>query len=216
MGVAWLALVTVFPCFGSVGQETVDGILAVVNQDVITLTDFRIVMTFGLYRRDAQTDSMDSPREVLDRLIDQKLILGMTNPDFTVHENELEAKYQSLVDALGLDALRREMTFFDLNREGLYAYIRDAILFNRVLEQRFQLAVTVGLREIEAYYNQTYVPQRRAEGSVPQPMVEILPQLEAAVKAEGARSLIQEWARNLRKEANIQVFTDRFPQFFQR
>lgn len=78
------------------------------------------------------------------------------------------------------------------------------------------MAVMVGLREIEAYYNQTYVPQRRAEGTVPQPMVEILPQLEAALKAEGTRSLIQEWARNLRKEANVQVFTDRFPQFFRR
>jgi len=216
MATAWLVLVSVFPCFGSVRQETVDGILAVVNQDVITLTDFRIVMTFGLYRRDNQADSVGSPHEVLDRLIDQKLILAMTNPDFTVHENELETKYQSLVEAGGLDALQRDLTLFDLSREGLNAYIRDAILCERVLEQRFQMAVLVGLREIEAYYNQTYVPQRRAEGTVPQPMVEILPQLEAAVRAEGSRSLIQEWARNLRKEANVQVFTDRFPQFFRR
>ncbi len=211
-----IAMVTVLSCSGGARQEMVDGILAVVNQDVITLTDFRIVMTFGLYRRDTQADATVSPHEVLDRLIDQKLILGMTNPDFTVHENELEAKYQSLVDAVGLDAIRRELAFFDLTREGLYAYIRDAILFDRVLEQRFQMAVSVGLREIEAYYNQTYLPQQRAEGRVPQPMVEILPRLEAAVKAEGTRSLIREWARNLRQEANIQVFADRFPRFFQR
>ena len=34
----------------SPGQQTVDGILAVVDREVITLTDFRIAQAFGLYQ----------------------------------------------------------------------------------------------------------------------------------------------------------------------
>ena len=195
-------------------EVAVDGIVAVVNQEVITLTDFRIVHEFGINRSDREDRSGLSSRDVLEGLIEQKLIILITNADINVPVIELERLYQQLSDSLGTALFQRKMVEFDLKREELSVYLGEMIASRRVLEQRFQMAVTVSLREIEAYYNETYVPEQTAGGLEPEPMVEILDQLETAVKSEGTRVLIGEWVRNLRKEADIQVFAENYPQYF--
>lgn len=200
---------------GPLGGQAVDGILAVVDQEVITLTDFRIARTFGLYHRFLQ-DSEDSPsaQEILDRLIDQKLIIRMTNPDITIHRNEQEDVIQRISDEQGIETFRRNMAVFDLDRDELSGYIREFVAFQRILDQRFQLAVTLSLRQIETYYTETYLPQKKAQGEEPEPMLEILDDLESSLRARETRRLIQEWVRNLRRQAEIKVFADAYPAYF--
>jgi len=200
----------------SAQEEAVDGVVAVVNNDVITLTDFRIVQGFGMYVSDPGSGAHPSAWEVLDRLIEQKLIVWVANPDLNVPIPELEGWYERLSAALGAESFQQRMEEFDLTRDEFYVYLGEMIVSRRVLEQRFQMAVTVSLREIEAYYNKTYVPQQAARGLEPEPMVEILDKLETAVKSEGTRVLIGEWVRNLRKEADIDVFAENYPQYFER
>ena len=211
---AWM-LGVVLAAASSPGQQTVDGILAVVDREVITLTDFRIAQAFGLYHRFLQnSETIPSSLEILDRLIDQKLIIRMTNPDITVHRNELDDVIQRLSDEMGIDTFRRNMGIFDLERSELSEYVREFVAFQRILDQRFQLAVTVSLRQIESYYADTYLPQMKNRGEEPQPMLEILDDLESSLRSQETRRLIQEWARNLRRQAEIQVFIDAYPEYF--
>ncbi len=202
----------------SVGSQevAVDGIVAVVNEEVITLTDFRIVHEVGIKRSDREDRSELSSRDVLEGLIEQKLIILITNADINVPVIELERLYQQLSDSLGIELFQQKMAEFDLTREELYVYLGEMIASRLILAQRFQLTVSVTLREIEEYYEQTYVPEQRNKGQEPQPMVEILDMLEAEVKSEETRLLSAEWVRNLRKEADIQVFAENYPQYFER
>lgn len=197
-------------------EEAVDGIVAVVNTDVITLTDFRIVQGFGLVASDLDGAGNLSAWEILDRLIEQKLVVWVADPDLNVPVPELEAWYERLSGTIGAEAFQQRMEEFDLTRDEFYVYLAEMIASRGVLEQRFQMAVTVSLREIEAYYNETYVPEQTARGLEPEPMVEILDKLETAVKSDGTRVLISEWVRNLRKEADIDVFAENYPQYFER
>ncbi len=202
----------------SVGSQevAVDGIVAVVNEEVITLTDFRIVHEFGIKRSDREDRSELSSRDVLEGLIEQKLIILITNADINVPVIELERLYQQLSDSLGIELFQQKMAEFDLTREELYVYLGEMIASRLILAQRFQLTVSVTLREIEEYYEQTYVPEQRNKGQEPQPMVEILDMLEAEVKSEETRLLSAEWVRNLRKEADIQVFAENYPHYFEK
>jgi len=197
-------------------EEAVDGIVAVVNNDVITLTDFRIAQGFGFYSSEGDSGEQLSAWEILDRLIEQKLIVWVADPDLNVPVPELEVWYERLSGTVGAEAFQRRMEEFDLTRDEFYVYLAEMIASRGVLEQRFQMAVTVSLREIEAYYNETYVPEQTAMGLEPEPMVEILDKLETAVKSDGTRVLIGEWVRNLRKEADIDVFAGNYPQYFER
>jgi hypothetical protein len=211
---AWV-LIGLVAAAGAHGQQTVDGILAVVDQEVVTLTDFRIAQTFGLYHRFLQeSEASPSSLEILDRLIDQKLIIRMTNPDITVHRNELEDVFQRLSEKMGNEAFLRNMDAFDLDRSELSVYIRELVAFRRILDQRFQLAVTVSLKQIETYYTEIYVPQQESQGQEPEPILEILDDLESTLRAQSTRRLIQEWARNLRRQADIQVFVNAYPKYF--
>jgi hypothetical protein len=197
-------------------EVAVDGIVAVVNEEVITLTDFRIVHEFGINRSDWEDRSGLSSRDVLEGLIEQKLIILITNADINVPVIELERLYQQLSDSLGTELFQQKMAEFDLTREEFYVYLGEMIASRLILAQRFQLTVSVTLREIEEYYEQTYVPEQRNKGQEPQPMVEILDMLEAEVKSEETRLLSAEWVRNLRKEADIQVFAENYPHYFEK
>jgi hypothetical protein len=212
----WVCVFAIHLLMAPVGSQevAVDGIVAVVNEEVITLTDFRIVHEFGIHRLDQENEPALSSRRILDGLIEQKLIILITNADINVRVVELERLYQQLSDSLGTELFQQKMAEFDLTREELYVYIREMSASRLMLAQRFQRTVSVTLREIEEYYEQTYVPEQRDKGQEPQPMVEILDMLEAEVKSEETNFLSEEWVRNLMKEADIRVFAEHYPQYF--
>ncbi len=214
----WGCVLAIHLLMITVGSQevAVDGIVAVVNEEVITLTDFRIVHEFGINWSDRENRSRLSSRDVLEGLIEQKLIILITNADINVPVIELERLYQQLSDSLGTELFQQKMAEFDLTREELYVYLGEMIASRLILAQRFQLTVSVTLREIAEYYEQTYVPEQRDKGQEPQPMVEILDMLEAEVKSEETRLLSAEWVRNLRKEADIQVFAENYPHYFEK
>ena len=212
----WGCVFAIFLLMTPAGSQevAVDGIVAVVNEEVITLTDYRIVHELGIHRLDQENGPAVSSREILDGLIEQKLIILITNADINMPVVELERLYEQLSDSLGAELFQQKMAEFDLTREELYVYLKEMIASRLILIQRFQLTVLVTLKEIEEFYEQTYVPEQRAKGQEPQPMVEILDMLEAEVKSEETRLLSEEWVRNLMKEADIQVFTEHYPQYF--
>jgi hypothetical protein len=209
-----LAAVLLVSASAAPQEVAVDGIVAVVNQEVITLTDFRIVRELGIHRLDLEDGPAFDPLSILERLIDQKLIILITNADVNVPVMELERLYGRLAGSLGAEELGKKMAEFDLTREELYAYLSEMHVARRTLTQRFQVTVSVTLQEIEEYYQQTYLPQEREKGREPRPMTEILDLLEAGVKSEEIRLLSEEWVRNLRKEADVEVFTRNYPQHF--
>ncbi|MCX6577935.1 MAG: hypothetical protein NTV82_16290, partial [Candidatus Aminicenantes bacterium] len=58
-------------------SQVVDCIVAVVNKQVITLTDLRLVDRFGLYEIEEKAEAADRPARLLDKLIDQKVVLDL-------------------------------------------------------------------------------------------------------------------------------------------
>jgi hypothetical protein len=187
-------------------SETVDRIVAVVNEQVITLTDLRIAEAFGLYDEEFKEKSGDLHPLILERLIDQKLVIALAGEETFVEDKELDSYQDRMIEKLGNDQTRRRLGEFGLDWQDLRVYIAEKIVYQKIISRRFGQRNIVSLKEIEDYYQKSYVPSQREKGLEPQPMVELLDEIESRIIQEKIKTQISDWLRNLRKKADIQKF----------
>ncbi len=185
--------------------EIIDRIIAVVNDQVITLSDIRIAETFGLYENINAESEENLHQQILEKLIDQKLIIQLTGERVSVEEEELEAELERITEKIGSYEVQKRLVQFGLDRNVLKEYLHEKLLYRKILSRRFSQSVIVSLKEIESYYIQNYVPSHRAKGFEPKPMVELLDKIESAIKQKKIENKVLEWIKNLRQEADIQI-----------
>ncbi len=185
-------------------SETVDRIVAVVNEQVITLTDLRIAEAFGLYEEDFKEKSGDLNPLILERLIDQKLVIALAGEEIFVENEELDSFQARIIEKLGNDQVRRRLEEFGLDWQDLRGYILEKIVYQKIISRKFGQRNIVSLKEIEDYYQQSYVPSQREKGLESQPMVELLDEIESRIIQEKIKTQINDWIKNLRKKVDIQ------------
>ncbi len=185
--------------------EIVDRIVAVVNDEVITLTDVKIIEAFGLSDDMEEADGGDNQWLILDNLINQKLVIQLASEGVEVDEEEIESYLSQIIQDIDPDLAEKELIQFGLDWDDLKTYLRDKLLYQKILSSRFDLGVIVSIEEIERYYEQIYVPAEREKGLEPQPMIEVLDQIEGSLKRDKVKGQVEEWVNNLRREANIQI-----------
>ena len=134
--------------------EVVDRIVAIVNDEVITLTDIRIVEAFGLSDGIKSAREGDGQRLILDNLINQKLVAQLASEGVTVDKREVESYLSEIIRRIDPDLAERELIQFGLDWDDLKTYLRDKLLYQKVLSSRFDMGVIVSIEEIERYYEQ--------------------------------------------------------------
>jgi hypothetical protein len=196
----------IFSLISVSGQdETVDRIVALVNGQVITMTDVRVAKTFGLYKSGQEAASDSEIEKVLLKLVDQKLVIQVTRDDSSVNREEMDAFLTNISEEMGNDRFRRELDKFGMLRKDLGPYAYERILFNRILSSRFDRTVLVTLEEIQIFYEMRYLPDQRDKGIEPQSLLDIFDDIEAQIRREKSEEQVEEWIQNLREKADIQI-----------
>jgi peptidyl-prolyl cis-trans isomerase SurA len=185
--------------------EVVDRIVAVVNDEVITLTDVNIIQKFGLFEDLEESPDADMQTQILSRLINQKLVIQLASERIMVDKEELETALSDVVKKTDPDLAGTALLQFGLDWDDLKSYLREKLLFQKIVSQRFNRGVIVSIEEIERYYEQMYVLSQREKTLSPQPMIEVLDQIEGELQREKVKDQVQEWIDNLKREANIQI-----------
>ncbi|MEE8603861.1 MAG: hypothetical protein V3S65_00690 [Candidatus Aminicenantaceae bacterium] len=185
--------------------EIVDRIVAVVNDEIITLTDVNIIQKFGLFEDLEESPDADKQTQILSRLINQKLVIQLASERIMVSKEELEASLSDFIQKTDPDFAGTALLQFGLDWDDLKSYLREKLLFQKIVSQRFNRGVIVSIEEIERYYEQVYVPSQRGKKLSPQPMIEVLDQIEGELQREKVEDQVQEWIDNLKREANIQI-----------
>jgi len=186
-------------------REVVDRIVAVVNDEIITLTDVNIIQKFGLFEDLEKSQDADKQTQILSRLINQKLVIQLASERIMIDKKELEASLSDFVQKTDPDLAGTALLQFGLDWDDLKSYFREKLLFQKIVSQRFNRGVIVSIEEIERYYEQVYVPSQRGKKLSPQPMIEVLDQIEGELQREKIEDQVQEWIDNLKREANIQI-----------
>jgi hypothetical protein len=188
--------------------QVVDCILAVVNKQVITLTDLRLVDRFGLYEIEGKGEAADRPARLLDKLIDLKVVLDLAAGNMAAEKAKVENSLESLIDRLGPEKARAELDAFGLTPEDLKPYLEEKILCETIIAERFAQSSSVSLKEIEAYYTETYVPAQKKLGLELRLIIAMLDTIESEIKRVKAEAQVALWIKNLRKQAEIEIRTD--------
>jgi hypothetical protein len=181
--------------------QTVDRVLAVVGAQVVTLSDARAVLEFGLVQPAPKADPV---AEALQYLVNRQLMLSEVDryaapsPDSTALARRmvvLRARFSSD------DAYREALARCALTESRLRDLVGDNLRIEGYLEQRFAAAAQPTPEEVERYYVD-HASEFTRDGRV-QPLDEVRAQATAKVTAERRSFLIAEWLDRVRRRFAI-------------
>lgn len=205
---SWLLSSSVALLFAfSAHAEIVDRIVAVVNDEIILLSE--LAKNAAPYEERAAQEAGDAigralarkevRKKVLDEMIANKLVEEQAKDlGITVAEREIEAEIARLKRENGLDDAEwaRQMRAQGFTEASLRDYLRKSKLRQKVLEVRVQPRVVVSDAEVRAYYDANFknddeVHVRMISKRIPQ----------AASEAEVKR--VREQVEKLRDEVTV-------------
>lgn len=197
-----LAFILVALSVPAARAEVIDRILAVVEGQLITLSDVRAVTRLAL---ETAPQSADPIQVVLDKLIDRQLILvevdryAPPEPSTAEIDAQLLAVQKPYGDALALEIVLGQLGWA---RDDVRRYVRDELRIERYLQQRFNATIQPTDDELAAYYR-IHSDQFTKDG-VLAPYANVAGEVRARFVSERRSALVSEWLSGLRRRANIQ------------
>ena len=195
-------------------QQTVDQILTLVNDDLITRID--LLWSIAM---DPQAPSPIGPvgsdllNRKLDVMIDERLIAQEATrvPTAEITEDEIAKKRTELIKSFPSEAQFRERVgSVGLTPQKIDELLRQRILIDRFVEFRFRSFVLITDQDIQRYFDEVLAPGIRKSGLVPPSLDEV--QKDGKSVREGIRSILKQrkindeverWLSQARQRADI-------------
>ena len=181
--------------------EIIDRILAVIEGQLITLSDVRAVTRLGL---ETSPESGDPILAVLDKLIDRHLMLvevdryAPPEPSTAEIDTQFQVVQKRFGDALGLETALVQVGWA---RDDVRRYVRDELRIERYLQQRFAATIQPTDEELAAYYR--IRADEYTRGGVLAPFADVRDEVRNRFVRERRATLVREWLAGLRRRANI-------------
>lgn len=138
-------------------RVTVDRILANVNGDIITLSEFQKYKAMMLMGAPEQPLDVDADRQLLRQLIDKKLILQEAEKlDITVRDREIENAFEDVLQRNKIDerTLERELAKQDTTVDEYKKVLKGEILQSRIIGRAVHAKINITDEEMQAFYEQ--------------------------------------------------------------
>ena len=182
--------------------EVIDRILAVVNRELITLSDVAAAIRLGLVP--APQDGSDPTRAVLDALIDRQLELGETNryqpPEPS--ESQIQARLQAVRSRFSSPAVfAQALATSGLSEDQLTLRLREDLRIEAYLNQRFGVSRPPSDQELIDYYRAHTADFSTAAGA--RPFAEVREQIRTRLAAVQRATLVADWLTSLKRRTEI-------------
>jgi hypothetical protein len=188
--------------------QTVNCLVAVVNNEIITLLDVQVTAEFGLGNASSLGEGTDAKLAALDALIDRKVVLDLAREARGLTGEELDAAVAGLRSALGKEAFAAKLAKFGLREKDLEPYLEERILYDRALALRFSPTIPVSVTEVERQYRDIYAPEQSRLGLAVEPFERVAETIESKIRDERRALQTADWVRDLRKRATIELKKD--------
>ena len=187
---------------------TVDRIAAVIDRQVLTVSEVAQMVEIRFFPRRSQSED-DHRRDVLDALIAQALRYrdverfgAQDIPLDTIEARVLEMQRRFASEAEFAAALGRA----ELTLDEVRALVKRQLQVEAYVQERFAPLVFVAPEEIEEYYRGPWTAQRRERGLGVPPLEQVREEVRLAVRATRVEGEIAKWTRQLRERANVDVY----------
>ncbi|HVT01740.1 MAG TPA: SurA N-terminal domain-containing protein [Thermoanaerobaculia bacterium] len=191
---------------------TLDRIAAIVEREVITLSELNQVVALRFFARNAGEDEDEFRRRVLDSMIAQALrfrdVERFGAQD--VSKDAVEARFKEITGRFPDQAtFGRALIEQELTADEVRALIKRQLQVEAYIQERFSPLIFVSLDEIEKYYRETWSPQRRGRGLAVPPIGESREEIRDLIRSERLGAEIGKWTEQLRARANVDVYAYR-------
>ena len=183
------------------GAEVIDRILAVVDRELITMSDVVAAQRLGL----AESPPGDDPtRRTLDALIARQLELAEANR--YMPSEPTPAQIQDALAAITsrfrtAQELEEALVQTGLTAEQLRLRVRDDLRIEAYLNQRFGAAVQPSEQEVANYYR-THAAELATAAGVP-PLDDVRQAIRSRLAGTRRAALVTEWLEGLRRRTEI-------------
>jgi peptidyl-prolyl cis-trans isomerase SurA len=194
--------------------EIIDRLVAVVNGQIITLGD--VEQEQRLQELDSLTGDLSgaSPAQqqkvgqdaVVQRLIEQTLIREQIQqfPGLEIDDEQVESQLASIQKKLGG---AEKLTDLKIDVNALRDRLRWQLQVMKFIDYRFRQFVVVDTKEIEAYYQNQFLPELQKRSGLPAPpLAEVEEKIRKILTEEKLNTQVEEWLASLRKDASIEIF----------
>lgn len=187
----------------SARAELIDRILAVVEGQIITLSDVRAALTFGLVPADVSEDPVDA---AMQRLIDHRLTLAEVEryapaePATEAVDAAFAAVRSRFADARAFETALNQSA---MSPDELRRFLRDTLRLEIYIQQRFTSSAQPSDEDLLRYY-QSHQPEFTLNG-VLQPFDTVRTEAQRRLIDERRSTLVREWAEGLRRRGSVVV-----------
>ena len=184
-------------------QEVVDRIVARVENDVILLSDIRVLSRYqqfldGKSKTDAQ---------ILDRLIDQWIVRTEAEVSRTPRPSEedidrsLGSLKNSFVSEQEYEARKKQAALSD---QDIRAMAATQLYLSYYLDSRFRPGVQIDPKAIEDFYQNTVLPRAKARGQDPPTLEAARDSIQEALVQNGINEQAERWLKESRLRLHIE------------
>jgi hypothetical protein len=188
---------------------TVDRVAAVVDRQVIAVSEVTQMAELHFFPRNANESEDDYRHRILEALIAQALRFrdverfgaeDIPKDSIEARVTEISKRFPAPAD---LDAALKRV---ELTPDELRALVKRQVQVEEYVQERFAPLVFVSNDEIDAYYRGTWSEQRRKRGLAIPPIAEVREEIRTLLRASRLQEEIEKWTTQLRERANVDVY----------
>jgi peptidyl-prolyl cis-trans isomerase SurA len=206
-----LSFALLLPC---AAQQVIDRMVAVVNNQVITQSDWDEQERFEALAEGRNAGAVQHSPAALERLIDRVLISEHLSGARLQHatpedvSSQIAAIRKQLPPAQSQDdaAWRKTLAEYSIPEEDLAQIVAEQVDVLRFVEIRFRPNVQVSPEELESYYNKTFLPELKKAGTgdaeLPK-LKQVEDRIRQVLVEQRVNEILNSWVQSLRAQANI-------------
>ncbi|HEY6138056.1 MAG TPA: hypothetical protein VI670_09865 [Thermoanaerobaculia bacterium] len=200
-----IAVVLAIGCLGA----TIDRIAAVVDRQVITVSEVSQMVQLRFFPRTANTSDDDYRHDVLEALIAQALRYRDVERygAADIPKDSIEARLREIAARFASPAeFAAAMQNAELTEEEVRALVKRQLQVEAYIQERFAPLIFVSNDEIASYYNGPWSAQRRLRGLAVPPLNDVREEIRALLRSDRLQSEVEQWTARLRARANVDVY----------
>jgi parvulin-like peptidyl-prolyl isomerase len=192
-------------------QEVMDRIAARVENDIILLSDVRILSRY----QQLVDGKSESDAQILDRLIDQWIVRNEAETARFPRPSEeditrgVERVQKSFTSSEEYEARRKQLGLTIIDMRNMVA---SQLYLSNYLDSRFRPSVKVEPKDVEDFYDKAVIPRAQARGQEPPSLEAAREYIHEALVQRSIDEQAERWLNESRGRVHLEKMLEQTPQ----
>jgi parvulin-like peptidyl-prolyl isomerase len=192
-------------------QEVMDRIAARVENDIILLSDVRILSRY----QQLVDGKSESDAQILDRLIDQWIVRNEAETARFPRPSEeditrgVERVQKSFTSSEEYEARRKQLGLTIIDMRNMVA---SQLYLSNYLDSRFRPSVKVEPKDVEDFYDKAVIPRAQARGQEPPSLEAAREYIHEALVQRSIDEQAERWVNESRGRVHLEKMLEQAPQ----